>query len=129
MSGTIPIEQLSQTVAEIMAGYDEEAQAAVKRAVDRTASATDAEIRRHITFKDRTGEYRKAFAIKKAGDRRSKYSATWYVKAPRYRLTHLLENGHMNRDGSRTKGYPHIAYGEKLAKAMLPEETEKELGK
>lgn len=26
-----------------------------------------------------------------------------------YRLTHLLENGHVNRDGSRTRNFIHIA--------------------
>ena len=63
------------------------------------------------------GELR-ASGPKKTG----KYSKSWKIKvvegdetihvtvhnARYYRLTHLLENGHANRDGSRTRGRPHI---------------------
>lgn len=123
----IRVDSLSDAVSEIMAGYDAEAKEAVVRAVKKTAKATDAEIRKHITFKDRSGQYRRAFALKKSGDKKTAYSETWYVKKPRYRLTHLLENGHMNRDGTRARAFPHIVYGDKLAQGMLPEEIEKEL--
>jgi hypothetical protein len=32
-----------------------------------------------------------------------------HVKAPHYRLAHLLEHGHSLRSGGRTKAQPHIA--------------------
>jgi hypothetical protein len=33
---------------------------------------------------------------------------TWYVKAPNYRLTHLLVKGHATADGGRTKANPFL---------------------
>lgn len=40
---------------------------------------------------------------------RGVFSYVWHVKAPDYRLTHLLVHGHATKDGGRTKGNPFLA--------------------
>ena len=56
------------------------------------------------------GSFRKNIAgdfrgLKKPG---RNIKATWYVKAPDYRLTHLLVHGHATKDGGRTKADPFL---------------------
>lgn len=62
-----------------------------------TAPAKSGTFRRHIA-----GDFRGL----KRGNR--KVSAAWYVKAPHYRLTHLLVHGHATKDGGRTKADPFL---------------------
>ena len=59
------------------------------------------------TSPKRTGKYAKSWTAQDQSD--SSLSASFIVYNKRYQLTHLLENGHLNRDGSRTEAIPHIA--------------------
>ena len=103
-------DDLAAAIAAALTEYTEEVTEGMKKAVDTTADEVNAEIKRHIKFQKRTGKYVKAFAVKTSfEDKRNK------------RKTHLLENGHKNRNGTRARAYPHIKYGEELAQKRLPE--------
>lgn len=64
------------------------------------------------------GSYRKNIASKLArkGQRGNVYA--WYVKAPDYRLTHLLAKGHETRNGGRTRPDPFL---KNAVDGVLPE--------
>lgn len=55
------------------------------------------------------GRYKKSWKYK-IDKERGNLTATVYASGKQYNLTHLLENGHLNRDGtSRSKAFPHIS--------------------
>ena len=55
-----------------------------------------------------SGRYARAMAAKRGAQKWGFKSAYWYVKSPRYRITHLINNGHALRDGGRYSGDQHV---------------------
>lgn len=63
--------------------------------------------RRHGQFrKNITADYQELRRVKRLHGRTIR--ATWYVKAPDYRLTHLIVHGHATSDGGRTRANPFL---------------------
>ena len=56
----------------------------------------------------RRGEFRPHIASKSTRDRLDRMTHTWYVKAPEYRLTHLLVHGHRLPRGGKTRPNPFL---------------------
>ena len=54
------------------------------------------------------GTFKKNIASKQLTKSRNGSTYAWYVKAPDYRLTHLLVHGHATRDGRRTQANPFL---------------------
>ena len=117
------IDNLAGAILEELQSYSEEVTTKVKKAVDVVAKEVNVEIKNHITFKEHTHDYVKAFKIKKTTDTQYNSTKTWYVSGGQYRLTHLLEKGHATRNGGRTKAYKHIEFGEELAIKRMQELT------
>lgn len=68
----------------------------------------------------RTGSFRRHISADFKGLARGLFnvSAMWYVKAPHYRLTHLLVHGHAKVDSGRVEGDPFL---ENALAEVLPE--------
>lgn len=124
---TVQPENLGKELSEILLGWAENEEKKFVQAIDDAAKACSDTAGGYLTKGHglNTGQYKSSFAIEKEWKGRHRYSATWYVEAPNYRLTHLLENGHLTRDGThRTKAVKHIKYGRQSAEQVLDEKLQ-----
>lgn len=123
MSGA-NVDELSSLISEYLNNYSQDVTDKIKNVIDTVADETNKEIKNHIEFKEPTGKYVKSFRLKTTYEDRYNKRKTWYVANGQHRLTHLLEKGHALWQGGRARAFPHIKYGEELAKRRMEELTE-----
>lgn len=104
-SKNVKINGLAAAIHDILQEYedgvDDGVERVTKKAMDDLVEKTKA------TAPVLTGSFRKNITGEKTVDwKGSKY--TWYVKAPDYRITHLLVHGHATKGGGRTKKNPFL---------------------
>ena len=100
---------LSDEIAKALSEYSDEIAEEVDQAAEEVITETVEELR--ATSPKRKGKYAKSWAKKR--DKKGTWVA--HVKAPHYRLTHLLERGHVLKNGGRAKAHVHIAPAEQHA--------------
>ena len=92
---------LAAQLANILAEYCEEVNEEVDKIAEQVAKETVKELKE--TNPKRTGKYSKGWRKKRVRN------GVWVVYSFKYgSLTHLLEFGHIKRNGGRTKAYPHL---------------------
>lgn len=111
MGKKVEIDQLGQEIQKIIEDYAEDAKGVVEEALPKVGKEAVKELKKRSPKK--TGKYSKGWKSKVEKDRLS--SKVIVYNKTSYQLTHLLEKGHANRDGGRTKGYPHIKPTEDIA--------------
>lgn len=122
MAKKTSVDKLSQAVDDILAEYGDEVAAnmgeAVKKVTKAGTKAVREESRRSFGG---SGRYAKGWKSQIDAQGRTPTGVIYNKDLPG--LPHLLEFGHLNRDGSRTPGRAHIEPAEK----KIAEDFEKEV--
>lgn len=159
LSNIIGAEGMAKEIVKQLKEYNSEVDKATKLAVNKVAREVNKEITQHaehfiakstqlerfvmikinghlkrVAIKSgrATGKYVGAFKIKSVEDVIGSRKKAWHVKPPHHAVAHLLENGHkynINGKIGRTRFYPHIKFGDELARKQLPVEIEKRIKK
>lgn len=128
----ITVDQLSEVFEDIFDEYTQELDTAIRAAMVEVLDDTVALLRATSPRKTGTYTYRKGEWHYNPTNVEGPYARSWrwriqnarytghaegivYAKAPYYRLTHLLENGHAKTNGGRVEGRKHIAPAEQKA--------------
>lgn len=115
MAGNLSPNDLGQAIERELTMYHRDVLNKVNKAGETAVKALVKKTK--VTAPRLTGRFRKNIASKsEVGPRGSRH--IWYVKAPDYRLTHLLVNGHAKAGGGRVEGDPFL---QNALNEVLPE--------
>lgn len=118
MSERVSIENLGTAIAEDLRMYAENVQEKVNDAGREAIKKLVAETKATAPKGDRKS---KSFAKSISSEETRTVGGskhTWYVKAPNYRLTHLIVHGHATANGGRTRANPFL---QNALNRILPE--------
>ncbi len=102
----INIDQLAAEIAKGLAEYSQEVVEKVNVSSEKVGKAAVKKLKQ--TSPKKTGKYAKSWTMSTERAIGQPHKRIVHVKAPHYRLTHLLEHGHAKVGGGRVEGRPHI---------------------
>ena len=106
---------LEAQMAQVLTIYSEEVNEKLREITTESMKQLVKDTKATAPVGRRKGQYKKNITADYSGTRRTargirgqNVHATWYVKAPDYRLTHLLVRGHATNNGERTSANPFL---------------------
>jgi len=108
----IKIDQLAAEIAKGLAEYSQDVVEKVNVSSEKVGKAAVKRLKRTSPKRPGSGKYAKSWTMKTELEIGQPHKRIVHVKAPHYRLAHLLEYGHAKVGGGRVEGRPHIGPAE-----------------
>ncbi len=119
-------EQLDEAIRGQLETYSAEITKNINENLKEVADTTAETLKKGGAYKERTGKYAPDWSVT-ARKAVSTIQGEQYSVHNRkhYQLTHLLEKGHVTRNGKRTRAFEHILPAEQAAEELAVEAVEK----
>ena len=111
------IEDLAKTITAELKTYTKEIDDTMQDEIDRLSKELVKDLENDPIIPKKSGDYRKGFYLKKLAQGNG-YKRN-VIANKKYQLTHLLEYGHLKRNGTkRTKEFPHWEHAQEKADTL-----------
>lgn len=106
----VSVDQLAAEIAKGLADYSQDVVEKVNVSSEKVGKAAVKQLKKTSPRRPPPvgGKYAKSWAMKTEPKVGQPHKRIVHVKAPHYRLAHLLEYGHAKVGGGRVEGIPHI---------------------
>ena len=119
-------EQLGEAIRGQLETYSAEITKNINENVKEVADTTAETLKKGGAYKERTGKYTPDWSVTARKAVSTTQGEQYSVhNRKHYQLTHLLEKGHVTRNGSRTRAFEHILPAEQAAEELAVEAVEK----
>lgn len=125
MSKSIEADLLEKEVMKYLSEYKEDISDVVEIVSNKVGQEATSELKKDSPRL--TGDYAKGWRLKKDKVGKNRYTVKIHNKTD-YQITHLLEFGHVTRNGGRTKAIPHIKPVEEKYKKIFEQELKNKIG-
>ena len=124
MANNVSFENVSDEIVKVLSAYTEELAEGIKQDARDVSKDLIKNLKRDSP--KNTGEYAKGWRIKVEEDTRDRIQLRAY-NAKKHWITHLLENGHVKRNGGRVPGIKHNQKNEHEAIEELESRVERRI--
>lgn len=119
-------EQLDEAIRGQLETYSAEITKNINENLKEVADTTAETMKKGGAYKERTGKYTPDWSVTARKAVSTTQGEQYSVhNRKHYQLTHLLEKGHVTRNGKRTRAFEHILPAEQAAEELAVEAVEK----